>query len=89
MVKKTKKHKHSIHHRRYKRRYGHNHSIHHRAKTHKRLYRKRQEISIIPGAKSVPIFSPTNKQKSEIVLINVQNPEGNIIPGLRNYMKHV
>ncbi len=85
----TKTHKHSIHHRRHKRRYSHNHSLHHRAKTHKKLYRKHRKKSIIPGSKSVPIFSAPKKVKSESILINAQQPSVNIIPGLRNYMKNI
>jgi hypothetical protein len=85
MAKKTKKHKHSAHHRRYKRRYSHKHSLHHRAKTR----RKRQEISVIPGSRSIPIFTAPNKQNSEIILVNARQPSGNIIPGLRNYMKNM
>ena len=83
MGRKTKKHKHSQHHRRYKRRYKHNHSIHHRAKTR----RKKQEILIIPGSRSVPIFTPPNKKNSELILVNVEHTSGNIVPGLRNYMQ--
>lgn len=89
MNKKTKKHKHSIHHRRHKRRYSHNHSIHHTKKTYKRTYRKRREISIVPGSKSVPVFTAPNKQKEEMILVNVKQPSGNIIPGLRDYMKNM
>lgn len=83
MSKKTKKHRHSTHHRRHKRRYKHSHSIHHRAKTR----RKKQEISIIPGSRSVPIFTLPNKKNSELILVNVEHTSGNIVPGLRNYMK--
>lgn len=84
MSRKTKKHKHSVHHRRYKRRYNHSHSIHHRARTR----RKKQAISIIPGSRSVPIFTAPNKKNSEIILVNVEHQSGNIVPGLRNYMKN-
>ena len=85
MSRKTKKHKHSVHHRRYKRRYKHNHSIHHRAKTR----RRKQEISIIPGSRSVPIFTAPNKKNSEMIPVNIKQPSGNIVPGLRNYMKNM
>lgn len=88
MSRKTKKHrhKHSVHHRRHKRRYSHGHSIHHRKKTR---IRKKQEISIIPGSKAVPIFTAPNKKNSELILVNVEQPTGNIVPGLRNYMKNM
>jgi hypothetical protein len=85
MSRKTKKHRHSAHHRRHKRRYSHNHLTHHRAKTR----RKRREISIIPGSKSVPIFTAPNKKNSESILVNVEHTSGNIVPGLRNYMKNM
>jgi hypothetical protein len=86
---KTKKHKHSVHHRRRKRRYSHNHSLHHQKKTHKRINRKRREISAIPGTKSIPIFTTPNKQYNEMIPVNIKQPQGNIIPGLRDYMKNM
>lgn len=75
-MSKTKKHKHkhSLHHRRYKRRYSHKHSLHHKNK--KRLSRK-------------VLFTTPNKQKSEMILVNVNQPSGNIIPGLRDFMKNM
>jgi hypothetical protein len=88
MSKQTKKHRHSIHHRRRKRRYSHSHSIHHRAKTHKRLYRKSKEISVVTSNKVVPLFVSPDKQKTERIRVGAQS-EGNIIPGLRNYMKNM
>ena len=85
MNKKTKKHKHSVHHKRHKRRYSHKHSVHHRRRT----YRKRREISVVPGSKSIPMFTAPNKQKGEIIPVNIKQPSGNIIPGLRDYMKNM
>lgn len=82
---KTKKHKHSAHHRRYKRRYSHKHSIHHLKKT----YKKRREVSLVPGTKSIPIFTAPNKQKGQKIPVNIKQPSGNIIPGLRDYMKNM
>ena len=83
MNKKTKKHKHSSHHKRNKRRYSHKHSIHHRRRN------KRREISIIPATKSIPIFTVSNKPKGETILVNIKQPSGNIIPGLRDYNKNM
>ena len=92
MSKKTKKHiKHSEHHRRFKRRYKHSHSIHHRSKTRKRSYKynKRIEFSVVPGSKSVPIFSPPDKKKKELIPVNMRQSQGNIVVGLREYIKKV
>jgi len=85
MNKKTKKHKHSSHHKRNKRRYSHKHSIHHRRRT----YRKRREISVVPGSKSIPMFTAPKKQNSEIIPVNIKQPAGNIVPGLREFMKNM
>ena len=86
---KTKKHKHSAHHRHRKRRYSHKHSIHHPRKTYKRTYKKRKELSLVPGTKSIPIFTAPNKQKGQKIPVNIKQPFGNIIPGLRDYMKNM
>lgn len=85
MSRKTKKHKHSIHHKRHKRRYSHSHSMHHNRKTH----RKRREISVVPGSKSIPMFTAPNKSRDEMISVNVKQSFGNIVPGLRNYMKNM
>jgi len=53
------------------------------------LHRKRREIQLVPGSKSVPIFSPPDKKKNTPILdshSNLNNDVG-IIPGLRNYLK--
>lgn len=89
MSKKTKKrnHKHSKHHRRVKRRYNHSHSIHHHVKTKTHKRRRRKEISAMPGSKSVPIFSPPDKKKKEMIPVNIKQPSGSIVPGLRDFIK--
>jgi hypothetical protein len=81
----TKKHKHSAHHKRRKRRYSHKHSKHHPKKT----YKKRRELTLVPGTKSIPIFTPPNKPKGQKIPVNIKQPFGNIIPGLRDYMKNM
>lgn len=85
MNKKTKKHKHSSHHRHHKRRYNHKHSLHHRRRT----YRKRREFSFVPGSQSIPMFTFPDKQKGEKIPISIKQPMGNIVPGLRDYMKNM
>jgi hypothetical protein len=54
-----------------------------------RLYRKRREISIIPNAKSIPIFTAPEKKLPQAILINQTTNKqfGNIIPGLRELTK--
>jgi hypothetical protein len=92
MSKKTKKHKHTIHHRRIKRRYNHAHSIHHPRKTLKKIHRKRREISIIPRTKSISTFTVLSNKpnpRGEIISVNIKQSSGNIIQGLRDYNKHM
>lgn len=82
------KHKHTVHHRNKKRRYNHNHSVHHR----NNKTRKQKEISVImvPGSKSIPMFSRTYTNKKKMEPIRLENESmGNIIPGLRNYLKNM
>jgi hypothetical protein len=55
----------------------------------RRIYRKRRELVIIPGSKSVPIFTAPQKKDSHKIIVNDQNQSGNIIPGLRDYIKNM
>ena len=91
----SKKHKHLAHHRIRRRRYNHSHLSHHQdkknRKTHKHRHRRRvQEMSvvIVPGSESIPIFRPTNKKRAELIRLENQSM-GNVVPGLRNYLKNV
>jgi hypothetical protein len=61
-----------------------------RSQTKKRhLYRKRREIRIIPGSKSVPLFSKPEKKTNTPIFNNFTDKRHiNMIPGLRNYLKN-
>lgn len=91
--KYSKKHKHSVHHRRSKRRYNHSHSIHHPSQVRRYRHRHRQsrEISLVsvPGTKSVSLFTSTNKKNPELIRIGEKQSMGNIVPGLRTYLKNI
>jgi hypothetical protein len=93
----SRRHKHSAHHKISRRRYNHSHLSHHNRKTQKNRRNRRnrnnshyREVSVVvvPGSKSVPIFRHTNKKKTELIRLE-NNSMGNIIPGLRNYLKNV
>ncbi len=90
----SRRHKHSAHHKISRRRYNHAHSSHHehkhkhKRKTHRKYYRE-VSVVVVPGSKSVPIFSSANTNKKKVELIRLENESmGNIIPGLRNYLKN-
>ena len=71
-----------IHHKRHTKRHYKRHT--------KRHYKKRHmHIKLIPGSKSVPIFSPPEKKNNTPILDshNDQHDDVGIIPGLRNYLK--
>ncbi len=54
------------------------------------VYRKRREFVSIPGSKSVPIFNEPQKIRANKIIINDDhNQSGNIIPGLRNFIKNM
>ena len=61
----------------------------HKYTKRRHLYRKRREIQIVPGSKSVPIFSPPDKKNNTPILDSSSNlnHEVNLVPGLRNYLK--
>lgn len=60
-------------------------------KTQKRHYTKRiykhKEFTPIPGSQSIPIFSKPEKTQSNSIIIDRQQNYGNIITGLRNFLK--
>lgn len=89
MKKYSKTHKHSIHHRRSKRRYNHNHSIHHRPRLNRRRHSREISVISVPGSKSVSLFAPTNKKRADLIRIGEKQSIGNIVPGLRNYLKNI
>lgn len=83
MSRHTKKRHHTKRHhtkRHYTKRHRH---------TKKRLYRKRREFVIVPGSKSVPIFTAPQTKQANKVMMNEPSSTGNIIPGLRNYIKNM
>lgn len=85
-MRKTRKHRNYKKHRNHKKR-------HYTKRHNKHSYtrrKKHREFSIIPGSKSVPMFAAPNKKNSEVIIVSVeQEPTGNIIPGLRNYIKNM
>lgn len=84
----SRRHKHSAHHKISRRRYNHAHASHHKRKTRRRHYRE-VSVVVVPGSKSVPIFRSANTNKKKVELIRLDNESmGNIIPGLRNYLKN-
>lgn len=95
--KYSKNHKHSVHHRVSRRRYNHSHSKHHipsnKTRRHRHRHRRSREVSFvsIPGSKAVALFSATNKKRSELIRVEEGDNQsmGNIIPGLRNYLKNI
>ena len=91
--KYSKNHKHSVHHRVSRRRYNHSHSKHHIPSNKTRRHRRSREVSFvsIPGSKAVALFSATNKKRSELIRVEEGDNQsmGNIIPGLRNYLKNI
>lgn len=57
-------------------------------KTRRRLYRKRREIRLVPGSKSIPIFSsPEKKYNTPIIDSSEISKDVSLVPGLRNYLK--
>ena len=58
---------------------------------HKRHYTKRiykhKEFTLIPGSQSIPMFSKPEKTQSSSVIINREQNYGNIITGMRNFLK--
>jgi hypothetical protein len=62
-----------------------------RTHKHKRTYKKRNqhEITIIPNAKSIPLFTAPEKKLPQTIRINKSTNKqfGNIIPGLRELTK--
>jgi len=65
----------------------HNKSHKHK-KTNKRHSRKHREIVVVPGSKSVPIFSPPEKKENIKINVNdnISKKQDNGIPGLRTYL---
>ena len=58
--------------------------------THKRLHRKRRQLVLLPGSQSVPIFAtPQKKYATKIAIDKEYNQSGNIISGLRDYIKNM
>ena len=59
-----------------------------RRNTRKKMYRKRREILLVPGAKGVPLFNNQKKTHMQEIVVNQYNRQpGNMIPGLREYLK--
>jgi len=61
----------------------------HKRRSHKkRLYRKRREIRLVPGSKSIPLFStPETKKNTPILDHNdFHKEQGGIVQGLRSYL---
>jgi hypothetical protein len=60
-------------------------------KTQKRHYTKKiykhKEFRPIPGSQSITFFSKPDKQQSNSIIIDRQQNYGNIITGLRNFLK--
>jgi hypothetical protein len=58
---------------------------------HKRHYTKRiykhKEFTPILGSQSIPIFSKPDKTQSNSIIIDREQNYGNIITGLRNFLK--
>jgi hypothetical protein len=95
MSRHTKRRHHSYKRRHTKRRHHshkrnhHSHKQNHHSKK-RHMYRKRREFVIVPGSKSVPIFTePQKKNANKIVINNDHNQIGNIVPGLRNFIKNM
>jgi hypothetical protein len=87
-------HKHITRHR-YKRnshkRHNYTHKRHSKRhnKSHKR-HRKRRQIVLLPGSQSIPIFTtPQKKYATKIAIDKEHNQSGNIISGLRDYIKNM
>ena len=77
----SNKHKHTKRHR-------HNKTHKHKMHSKRRLYRKRREIRLVPGSKSVPLFTAPEKKQNTPILENNSQMQGNIVQGLRSYLNH-
>ena len=84
---KTKR-RHSNKHKHTKRHIHNKTHKHHKMHSKRRLYRKRREIRLVPGSKSVPLFSSPEKKQNTPILENSSQMQGNIIQGLRTYLNH-
>ena len=70
------------------RRHKHKKGYTKRRNTRKKMYRKRREILLVPGAKGVQLFNEPKKTPMQQILVNQEGVQtGNMIPGLREYLK--
>ena len=79
---KKRSHKHT------NKRHRHNKTHKHKMHSKRRLYRKRREIRLVPGSKSVPLFTAPEKKQNTPILENNSQMQGNIVQGLRSYLNH-
>ncbi len=82
--------KHTIRHQtRSKKRHRHSKS-HRHSKRHIRRHSKRRGLVLLPGSQSVPIFTPPQKKHTNKIVVNEEHIQsGNIISGLRDYIKNM